>query len=176
VLNESAGPGSFSFMPEFVNVANANYNALQMCLRQQSTPVPIIGNLYYTLGYTYSHSIDDASGFRNFNSQVPAFQTHIFRASSDFDLRQLLTFSGGWDLPFNRGPQKLVKGWSLYPIVSYRTGFPYTVTAGLNTGGSRPGLSGAGDASLVNANLVGPVQYLDPHNQSTFILNGVPTT
>lgn len=165
ILNESAGPGSFSFMPEFMNIANANYNALQLSLKQQYTPVPILGSMYYTLGYTYAHSIDDASGFRNFNSQVPAFLTHIFRSSSDFDLRQALTFSGGWDLPFNRGPKPLVKGWSLYPLVSWRTGYPYTVFAGLNTSNGDPGPSGAGDAGLVNANLVAPVRYVDPHTQ-----------
>jgi hypothetical protein len=150
-----------------MNIANASYNALQLALRQQSSPVPILGNMYYTLGYTYAHSIDNASGFRNNTSQVPAFQTHLFRASSDFDLRHVLTFSGGWDLPFNRGPQKVVKGWSLYPIVSWRTGYPFTISAGLPTLNGTPGPSGAGDGGLVNANLTGSVKYFDPHQKSS---------
>jgi hypothetical protein len=169
ILNETPGnnDGSLGFLPQFMNIANANYNALQLALRQQTASVPILGSMYYTLGYTYAHSIDNASGFRNNTSQVPAFQTHLFRASSDFDLRHVLTFSGGWDLPFNRGPQKLVKGWSLYPILSWRTGYPFSVTAGLPTLNGTPGPSGAGDGGLVNANLTKPVQYIDPHQKST---------
>jgi hypothetical protein len=173
ILNETPGntPSSLGFLPQFQNAANANYNALQLSLREQRTAVPVLGNVYYTLGYTWSHSIDDASGFRNNNFQVPFFQPQIFRASSDFDLRHVITFSGGWDLPFNRGPAKLVKGWSLYPILSYRTGYPFTVNAGLNTLNEDPGPSGAGDAGLVNADLVAPVHYLDPHKNGFFFFD-----
>src|SRR5260370_13034477 len=45
-----------------------------------------------------------------------------------------MPFSGGWDLPFDRawssGPKRLTNGWSVYPIVTYRTGFPLDVFAG----------------------------------------------
>jgi outer membrane receptor for ferrienterochelin and colicin len=169
VLNETPGNvnGSLGFLPQFQNVANANYNSLQLSARQQPVAVPVLGTVYYTFGYTWAHSIDDASGFRNNNSQVPFFQPHIFRASSDFDVRQFVTFSGGWDLPFNHGPAKLVKGWSLYPILTWRTGYPYSITAGLNALNGTPGPSGAGDGNLVNANLVSPVQFLNPHSQSS---------
>jgi hypothetical protein len=169
VLNEAAGntPTSLGFMPQFMNVANANYNALQLSLRQLTSTVPFLGSMYYTLGYTYAHNIDDASGFRNNTSQVPFFEPHVFRASSDFDLRHVLTFSGGWDLPFNRGPKTVVKGWSLYPILSWRTGFPITVFAGLPTLNDQPGPSGAGDGGLVNANLVAPVSLLNGHSSQT---------
>jgi Carboxypeptidase regulatory-like domain/TonB dependent receptor len=154
--------GSFGQEDEFKNASNANYNSLQLSLTQQTSVVPVLGNMYYTLGYTWAHSIDGASGFRQGNSTVPFFTPNIFRASSDFDIRQYLTFSGGWDLPFTRGPQKLVKGWSLYPILTWRTGFPFTATDGLGTSNTAPGPSGAGDAGLVNANLTAPIQYLNP--------------
>ena len=169
LLNEIQGntSSSLGFLPQFMNVANANYNALQLSVRQQLTSVPMLGKMYYTLGYTWAHSIDDASGFRNNQSQVPFFQPHLFRGSSDFDLRHVLTFSGGWDLPFNRGPQKLVKGWSLYPIVSWRTGYPFAISPLLSASNSLPGPSGAGDQNLLNASLIAPVQYLDPHKQQT---------
>ncbi|MGC2698224.1 MAG: carboxypeptidase regulatory-like domain-containing protein [Candidatus Angelobacter sp.] len=166
LLNETPGNtgGSFSFLPQFMNVANANYNALQLSVRQQAASVPVLGSMYFTLGYTYAHSIDSASGFRNNNSQVPFFLPHIFRASSDFDLRHVLTFNGGWDLPFNHGPQKLVKGWSLFPIVTWRTGYPFSVTAGLPQSTGTPGPSGAGDEQLVNADQVAKIQYLNAHS------------
>jgi hypothetical protein len=171
-LNERAGNtpqddangfgGSFGQEQEFKNASNANYNALQLSLTQQTSNVWKLGTMYYTLSYTWSHSIDDASGFRQGNSTVPFFTPNIFRASSDFDVRNYLAFSGGWDLPFNRGPQRLVKGWSLYPIVTWRTGFPFTAIDGLFTSNTAPGPSGAGDAGLVNANLIAPIQYQNP--------------
>lgn len=178
VLNETPGnlianpanffDGSFGFMPEFENVANSNYNALQLSLRQQEAAIPVLGSMYYTLGYTWAHSLDDASGFRNNTAQVPTLDPHIFYGSSDFDVRQTLTFSGGWDLPFNKGPKRLVKGWSLYPILSFRTGFPFSVTDGLNTSNLNPGPSGLGDAGLVNAALVSPIQYVNSHSTGQF--------
>ena len=170
ILNETPGNTftSLGFLPQFMNVANANYNALQLSLRQRQASVPVLGSMYYTLGYTWAHSLDDASGFRNNSSQVPFYQPHLFYASSDYDLRQVLTFSGGWDLPFNKGPRRLVKGWSLYPILSFRTGFPFTVTAGLPTLDFDPGPSGAGDGALVNANLASPIQYIRSHSTGQF--------
>lgn len=42
-----------------------------------------------------------------------------------------MTSTGGWDLPFKARPKLLVKGSSLYSILSWRTGLPFTVTRGL---------------------------------------------
>jgi Carboxypeptidase regulatory-like domain/TonB-dependent Receptor Plug Domain len=174
-FNPNVPDGSFGQEQEFENAANANYNALQLSLTQQTANVWKLGGVYYTLGYTWAHSIDNASGFRQGNFAVPYFDPQLFRASSDFDVRQYLTFSGGWDLPFNRGPQRLVKGWSLYPILTWRTGFPFTAIGGFNTLDNAPGPTGAGDQGLINANLTGPIQYLNPKtnglqffSQSTF--------
>jgi len=161
-FNPNVPDGSFGQEQEFENASNANYNALQLSLTQQTTNVWKLGGMYYTLGYTWAHSIDNASGFRQGSSAVPFFDPQLFRASSDFDLRQYLTFSGGWDLPFNRGPQRLVKGWSLYPILTWRTGFPFTAIGGFNTLDNAPGPTGAGDQGLINANLTGPIQYVNP--------------
>jgi hypothetical protein len=174
ILNETPGnvladntgfttAGSFGFLNEFTNSADASYNALQLSLRKQASNIRYIGTTYFTLGYTWAHSIDDASGFRQFNSNVSTILPHFFRASSDFDIRHFLVFSGGWDLPFDRGPKALVKGWSLYPIFFWRTGYPLSANAGQFTDDFDPGLSGAGDSGIVNADLTGPIHYVDPH-------------
>ena len=68
-----------------------------------------------------------------------------------------------WD----SGPKRLTKGWTLYPIVTYRTGAPLNVNAGIANRGSRTGPSGAGDANLTLANQVLPVNYFDPHQTQT---------
>jgi hypothetical protein len=131
----------------------------------------ILGRTYFTLAYTWSHSIDDASGFRNRNSRVPFYNFKQFRANSDFDVRQRIVFSGGWDLPFDRwrsGPKALTSGWSIYPIASYRSGFPLDVLAGGSRSGSRPGPSAAGDPNLVRAVLLNQITLLDAKTPNTF--------
>ncbi|HVG21506.1 MAG TPA: TonB-dependent receptor [Blastocatellia bacterium] len=163
---------SFSYLLEFRNVANANYNSLQLSLQKQLSNT-FMGTTYFTLAYTLAHSIDTASGFRNRNSGVPSYDTKLFRADSDFDVRQRLTFSGGWDLPFDRlwssGPSRLLGGWSLYPIVTWRTGFPLDVFAGFSASRTAVGPSGAGDRQNVHANIVGSqITTFDPKNPQIF--------
>jgi Carboxypeptidase regulatory-like domain/TonB dependent receptor/TonB-dependent Receptor Plug Domain len=156
---------SFSTLDEFRNVVNANYNALVASLTKQIGDTRA-GNFYFTLGYTYSHNIDDASGFRQRTSQVPSYDPEIFRASSDSDVRNRLTFSGAWDLPFDRlwasGPKRLTQGWTLFPILTWRTGFPVDLPANLPLGDFSEGPSGAGDVVVPNANVVGPTNILNP--------------
>src|SRR5205814_7141860 len=78
----------------------------------------------------------------------------------------------GWDLPFEQlwqsGPKLLTRGWSLYPIVTWHTGFPLDVFAGLSTHRTDPGPAGDGQAALVRADLVGnTVTTLNAHNYQT---------
>ncbi len=169
-------PDTFSFTDEFRNAVTAGYNSLELSLQKPPTHTGFLGTTYFTLAYTYAHSIDNGSGFRQRSSLVPFYNRKQFRASSDYDIRQRMTFSGGWDLPFDRawssGPRRLTAGWSLYPIVTYRTGFPLDVFAAPNTffnDQDTPGPSGAGDAGIVRANLVGnSVAIFDPKTPKTF--------
>src|ERR1700728_4808696 len=107
------GPSTcpFSIADEFNNISFANFNSLETSLTKQNGDNRIIGNTYFTLAYTYGHSIDNSSGFRYRSSQVPVYNISQFRGSSDFDLTHRLTFSGGWDLPFDKleGPKPLTK-------------------------------------------------------------------
>jgi len=134
-----------------------------------------LGNAFFTFAYTWSHELDNVSGFRQRNSQVPYYDEGYFWASGDTDVRQVITFSGGWDLPFDRlwsgGPKLLTKGWSLYPILTWRTGFPLDVNAQLFASPTDPGPAGDGDPNLVHADLVLPnVATYNPRNQQT--ING----
>lgn len=164
------GECPYATLPEFQNVGFANYNSLEASLTKRVGDSRF-GTEYFTLAYTYGKSIDTSSGFQNRNSQVPAYNIQQFRAVSDSDVKHRITFSGGWDLPFDRewasGPKRLTKGWSLYPILSWRTGFPLDIPArfGDRFDPTNPGPSGAGDPYLANA-LFAPgftkVQYLNP--------------
>ena len=87
-------------MLEFKNVGVANYNALQVSLTRRYASSKL-GSAFYTFAYTWSHELDNVSGFRQRNSQVPYYDEHYFWASGDTDVRQVIAFSGGWDLPFD---------------------------------------------------------------------------
>ena len=165
---------SFAGLPEFKNVSKANYNSLQTSLTKQVSNNRFIGRTYFTLAYTFAHSIDNASGFRQRNSEVASYDPNAFRASSDQDVRHRITFSGGWDLPFDQawgsGPKRLTQGWSLFPIVTWRTGLPMDIFARLPDrfvpGAEGP--SGAGDPFDVFANVVGSLKTVDPHQARDF--------
>jgi len=158
--------GRYSFLDTFENAVNANYSAFETKLTKRNSSTRFFGTTAFTLSYTWAHSIDNSSGFRNRNSQIPFFDRNAFRGSSDFDVRQRIAFSGGWDLPFDhawsRGPKRITQGWSLYPIVSWYTGFPLDVLSQLSSRRTQPGPSGAGDAGIVNAAITGPIVYSDP--------------
>src|SRR6202012_139060 len=63
-------------------------------------------------------------------------------------------------------PKRLTQGWSIYPIFTYRTGFPLTIFAAVDTSGgfTNPGVTGAGDV-VPHANLTGePITTFNPRN------------
>jgi hypothetical protein len=162
---------SFAQILEYANVSRAQFHSLEVSLRKEVSHNRWFGDSYFTLAYTYSHNIDNASGSSlndNRNTVVPAYNHNLFRASSDFDLRHRIVFSGGWKLPLGEvwpsAPKRLTQGWRVFPLVSWRTGFPIDVFANLSSGDNfaSPGPSAAGDTFLVHANLVAPLRLLDP--------------
>jgi len=165
---------SFGAIDEFRNVANANYNAMIASVTKRAGSTAL-GNMYFTVGYTYSHSIDDVSGFRQRDDGfVASGDPGRFRASSDFDVNNRVVFSGGWDLPFDRawesGPKRLTRGWSLFPIFTWRSGFPLDVFANLpdESGSFSEGPSGLGDIFLTRANVIGPTNTFNPKVMQDF--------
>ena len=177
VFNTPPGvPGNFSFLETFDNVGKAHYNSLALSLNRRTSEIKGLGSLMYQVSYTYGKSIDNSSGFRARTSEVPYYNHNQFLSVSDYDLTNYVSINGAWELPFGQwwssGPQRLTRGWTLYPVMSYRTGLPLDVFAGLNPSGSKPGPSAAGDQDQVRADLVAPVTYYDPHTSQT--LGGNP--
>jgi hypothetical protein len=162
---------AFSYLDTFSNVANAHYNSLQVRAQRDQKQVAWIGNAGYLFSYTFSKSIDNGSGFRARNSRVPYYNRELFKAVSDFDTPHYLSISGLWELPFQNmwknGPSRLLGGWNLWPVITYKSGNPLDVTSGLTRSRTTPGPSGAGDQTLVRANVVAPVALFDPHVNQT---------
>jgi len=141
----STGAGPTRFMqPQYgalsawSTIGNSNYNGLAVSVRQR------LNTLSLDFNYTYSHSLDDASGLQSEtgfgnNASNGAFIVNPIRqrsnyASSDFDIRHLINVSGVWQLPmgtgktlFNtehRGLNAVIGGWQLSGIFRWNTGLP----------------------------------------------------
>ena len=175
IFNMAGNPANaFNYLDTFANVGTGNYNSLQLGVRGTPRDVRGVGNVSYQFSWTYSKSEDNTSGFRARYPRVPFFNHNQFKAVSDFDLTNYVALSGTWELPFAKiwgnGPSRLTKGWTIQPLVNYRSGEPLDVLAGLTRSRTASGPSGAGDGSIVRANLVAPITYFDPHLSQT--ING----
>ncbi len=102
------------------NLYRSNYNGLQTTLTERTSH-----GLSFTLGYTYSHALDEDSF--NISPFLPQDSTNpgAEYASSDFDIRHRLTFSLTYALPGREAPAQLLKGWSINSIVTWQTGQPW---------------------------------------------------
>ena len=109
------------------NVGNANYNALQLSLRQQH---PRHG-LTFMLNYTYSKMIDDEGNFRS--GWLPS---RLERSLGTAGQPQNLVATVVYALPFGRGGlgngsalvRGLASGWQISGIYKYYSGSPIAVT------------------------------------------------
>jgi hypothetical protein len=163
---------------------NANYNGLLASLMKRTGNWHNLGETYFTLSYTWSHNLDNGSGFNQRSAQVPYFSPQQFYGNSDFDMRNRIELSAGWDLPFNHlwsnGPKRLTSGWSLYPIAYYQAGIPMDLYADpVNPSESFAGPSGYGDPQLIRPDqLTASVQKFNPRTVQTITnaSTGVSTT
>jgi Carboxypeptidase regulatory-like domain/TonB dependent receptor len=111
--------------------SNSNYNSLQVGLTKRFS-----SGLQFLASYTYSHSLDDYSGDPTGTSDVtvvPGNQVLLNNyASSDFDRRHRLVFSGIYDLPkFYKGDSRFarqaVNGWEFASVLTVQSGTPFSV-------------------------------------------------
>jgi len=114
-------------------IANSNYHGFSLSVRQRYR------GLLWDFNYTWSHSLDDASGLQSEASYGSAFITNPLRqhdnyASSDFDMRHMINVNAIYELPFGRGKQfgsdapgwadQIIGGWRLSGIFRWNTGLP----------------------------------------------------
>jgi outer membrane receptor protein involved in Fe transport len=118
------------------NLYRSNYNGLQTTLTERTSH-----GLSFTLGYTYSHALDQDSF--NISPFLPQDSTNpgAEYASSDFDVRHRLTFSLTYALPARQSFAQLLEGWSLNSIVTWQTGQPWIANDMSNN------ISGTGEMS-----------------------------
>jgi len=123
---------NFDVLRVWRNVNNSIYNGLQLSVRERMGQ-----SLAISANYTYSHAIDNGSGWHNGqvtangNSGGDAFSTDftlpgLDRGNATFDVRQRLTFNHVWQLPFfrqrNGFTTAALAGWQLNGIWTFQTG------------------------------------------------------
>ncbi len=104
---------------------SSNYQSLQ--LRYTGSPLP---NLYASVSYSWSHSLDDGSEDSSVFLIHPGYQLSEAWASSDFDVRHSMTAALSYRVQPSLVPRSVrdgLGGWTVGGILRARTGFPIDV-------------------------------------------------
>ena len=132
---------------------SSTYDALRVKLQKR-----LSHGLQVQGAYTWGKSLDTGStsvqaAFTNSVTNMPYFDSHVRKALSDFDVRQVLSLNGTWEIPGARSNMKPVEwishGWQLGSIVTAQSGLPFTAIV-------------AGDALGLNSSV--PYNYPDRLN------------
>jgi len=179
-------PGNiFGSVGQVSTAGNSNYNAFQATWDKR-----ISHGLQFLAAYTYSHSLDDGSGFENAGFSGGGFGGFGNTRSLDpfnrklrdygpsiYDARQRFVISYVYMIPsvrhfnaFRRLPSKVAEGWQINGITTYQSGFPLDV---VDT--SLPSLTDSalqfyctpGVGCWDVPNVVGPIQYVNPKTSPT---------
>ena len=137
-------------------IGNSNYNSLQISVRSQTKRVT------YSLAYTYSKSIDQASALAD---AVDPFNFTAARGLSAWNLTSNFVATYDFQLPLElltHRARHLLSGWDLAGVTRASTGFPVTLSTGqdLSLQGSSP--NGVNNRFLDMPDLTG--QSLDIHS------------
>ncbi len=152
---------------------NGNYNAGSAKLTRRFSE-----GLSLTTNYTWSKSIDNASGTRTqgFDTLFPQDSSCLRceRGLSSFDVRHRWVLGTVAELPIGRGKlldiknavaNGIVGGWQLSANMTIQSGVPQTLTIGINNAGTnnplpdRPSFSGIGNGYAADRT---PSRWYDP--------------
>jgi hypothetical protein len=144
----NVGPHAF-YQPQYgalvawSTIGNSNYHGLLVTYRERLKDVTVDFN------YTYSHSLDDASGlqtgaaYSGSSLLLNGFQQRDNYTHSDFDMRHQINVSSVIQLPWGRGKHFLsgiggvanavIGGWQISNIFRFNTGIPLGVPYDSNT-------------------------------------------
>ena len=128
---------AYPYLSYIYTVSNpffSNYHGMQIALTQRNTH-----GISYTLGYTWSHALDESTGERGGPSGNPSNQ-RLEYSNSEFDIRQRFTATVTYALPGRKGLGQMLEGWKLTSIVAMQTALPWGV---IGSRGSDP--SGTGE-------------------------------
>src|SRR5439155_14061601 len=170
--NPSPHPLNLRPVPQFADIdayesrGSSNYNALQAKFTQR-----LYAGLSALASYTWSKSIDDASGFFS-SAGDPNFpqdsnHTRADRGLSNFDIRHRFTLGYSYDLPLH-AKSILLRGWQTNGVWTFQTGRPFTVTLLPGVDNSNTGVPSIQFGVVDRPNLVGNPHVSNPGPDAWF--------
>jgi hypothetical protein len=152
--------------PYSATEGNSYYHSLQATFqRRLSNGFNVLANYTYSKVRTDARDLqnNDVGGYRA--PLVPGFGIQGDYSLADFDVRHLLHFSGGYELPFGKDKHflnnrsklvdALVGGWQTNWILTLQSGQPFTIPCSITTA------AGLGCFALM---VPGQNPYAGPHN------------
>lgn len=126
----------YAALSAWSTVAYSDYHAATLSVRERFSDA-----FSLDFNYTFSKSIDNASGLQNSTAYDTAFILNSLRpndnrAVSDFDMRHIVNLNSVWQLPVGRGHRFLssmspvadafLGGWQIGNIFRWNSGLPVT--------------------------------------------------
>ena len=141
----------------FITGGYSSYNSAQLSWRHTSNRLQIL------LGYTFSKSLDNSSGY---GEQYNPINPRLSRGLSAFDSTNNFVASYAYTLPFDKlaGPKKLTNGWQISGITRFSTGLPVTVLETDDRSLLGTAFGGPITLPVDTPNLLGPVTFSNPRN------------
>jgi hypothetical protein len=160
--------GNFGVIPfandsYFITAGKSSYNSLQLNFRHTSDRLQML------LGYTYSKSLDLASGYgEQFNPVNP----NLSRALSAWDQTHNFVTSYTYLLPIDRlgGPKRVTHGWSISGVTTFSTGLPVTLVETDDRSLLGTAFGGPITLPVDTPDQVGSLRKFDPRKVQTFNL------
>ncbi len=133
----------YGALATWTTIGYSNYNAFAASFKERLNGLTIDAN------YTYSHSLDDASGLQTSDGYSSSslilnpFRPQDNYAASDFDMRHIINVSSVWELPVGHGKKymsssnaivnAIVGGWQLSNVFRWNSGIPFGAPYDANT-------------------------------------------
>lgn len=126
----------FASILQDTNSGSSIYNGLQVNLKRRLTKGFLFG-----VAYTWSKSMDYGS---NAGYELPNVYDHRPNwGPSDFDIRNVAVVNYVWNLPYNGGTSRLMRGalgnWQVSGLTQMQSGVPFSVSTGNDYAGVGPG-------------------------------------
>jgi hypothetical protein len=160
----------FGVVGQTQNVGNSNYNGVTLTAAHT-----VNGGFQFQASYTYSHALDEISNSSlnpfglNANNNVdvitplnPFNIRQLNYGNADYDVRHSFAMNYVWSDAIRhltaRGPNALMKGWTISGTIFKHTGFPYSIFSSNATAtlqGSLFGSTSPATTTAVLADVVG---------------------
>ncbi len=129
----------FGTITEVSTPAVSNYNGLSVTAKHQFNSLQVQAN------YTWSHALDEVSnaGFLTYSlltnisvlsPQDPFNLRRYNYGNADYDTRHYFSLNYVWNAPYWKGPKVALSGWVFSGTIFARSGLPFTVVDGNQTG------------------------------------------